>query len=150
MRDYCDGELYKSCELFQNDPHALQLFLYYDDVEVCNPLGSAATVHKLGITNCTRKNDYNDYFLGLFYYTLGNIEPRYRANLDTIQLVCITKSSCIDKYGMDTILEPFIESVRTLKSVCIHILYTKKPCIVYFHFICRMALIFLFKVLGTI
>ena len=30
------------------DPCALQLTLYYDDLEVCNPLGSKAKIHKLG------------------------------------------------------------------------------------------------------
>uniref|UniRef100_A0A1X7T706 Uncharacterized protein n=1 Tax=Amphimedon queenslandica TaxID=400682 RepID=A0A1X7T706_AMPQE len=100
LKDFCDGQLYKNNSLFCSAPHALQLFLYYDDVEVCNPLGSAATVHKLG----------------LFYYTLGNIESRHRANLDTIQLVSVVKSSYIDKYGMDTILQPFIESIQILES----------------------------------
>uniref|UniRef100_A0A1X7VW21 Uncharacterized protein n=1 Tax=Amphimedon queenslandica TaxID=400682 RepID=A0A1X7VW21_AMPQE len=32
-------ELYKNNSLFYSHPYALQLFLYYDDVEVCNPLG---------------------------------------------------------------------------------------------------------------
>ena len=30
------------------DPCALQLTLYYDDLEVCNPFGSKAKIHKLG------------------------------------------------------------------------------------------------------
>ncbi len=34
--------------LFSVHECGLQVMLYYDDVEVCNPLGSAATVHKLG------------------------------------------------------------------------------------------------------
>lgn len=48
MGDYCDGQLYKSSSLFQEDPCALQLQLAYDEAEVCNPLGSKTTVHKLG------------------------------------------------------------------------------------------------------
>ena len=34
--------------LFREDQKALQIFLYYDDVEMCNPLGSKKTVHKMG------------------------------------------------------------------------------------------------------
>jgi hypothetical protein len=34
--------------LFSRDPTALQLMLYYDEVEIANPLGSKAGKHKLG------------------------------------------------------------------------------------------------------
>ena len=49
LGDYCDGEHYHSCEHFQEDPCALQIQLYYDELEVCNPIGSKAKKHKLGI-----------------------------------------------------------------------------------------------------
>ncbi len=48
MTDYCDGELFKSNPLFIEDPCALQIQLYYDEIEVCNPIGSFAKKHKLG------------------------------------------------------------------------------------------------------
>ena len=48
LSDYCDGQVYQSHPLFSEDKHALQLIMYYDDVEVCNPLGSRAKTHKLG------------------------------------------------------------------------------------------------------
>lgn len=48
--DFCDGSLFKSHPLFQCDPLALQLITYYDEVEVCNPLGSHRGVNKLGKT----------------------------------------------------------------------------------------------------
>ena len=49
MGDYCDGELFHSHQLFQADPCALQLQLFYDEMEVCNPIGTKAKIHKLGI-----------------------------------------------------------------------------------------------------
>lgn len=49
LMDYCDGELFKQNPLFQEDPCALQIQLYYDELEVCNPLGSYAKKHKLGM-----------------------------------------------------------------------------------------------------
>lgn len=49
MGDFCDGDLYKSHPLFLEDPCALQIQLYYDEVEVCNPIGSRRGVHKLGL-----------------------------------------------------------------------------------------------------
>lgn len=48
MGDYCDGEQYQHHPLFQDDPCALQVRLYYDDLEVCNALGSKTKIHKLG------------------------------------------------------------------------------------------------------
>ena len=48
MRDLCDGEFVKTHPIFQKHKEALQFVMYYDDVEVCNPLGSSAGVHKLG------------------------------------------------------------------------------------------------------
>ena len=48
LSDYCDGSIYKTHPLFSEDPRALQLILYYNDVEVCNPLGSRAKTHKVG------------------------------------------------------------------------------------------------------
>ena len=46
LGDYCDGELFAASELFKDDPCALQIQLYYDELELCNPLGSKK--HKLG------------------------------------------------------------------------------------------------------
>ena len=69
---------------------------------------------------------YYTYTSGLFYYTLGNIRPHLRSQTKAIQLVSVVKSSYIEKYGIDTILEPFVdavkqlESVRTFKSIIIH------------------------------
>ena len=39
LKDYCDGQLYKDHPLFGNDNHALQLLIYFDEVEVANPFG---------------------------------------------------------------------------------------------------------------
>ena len=47
LSDYCDGSAYKSHPLFSQIHHSLELILYYDDVEICNPLGSKAKNHKL-------------------------------------------------------------------------------------------------------
>ena len=46
--DYCDAELYKSIPLFQGNERSLQIILFFDEMEVSNPLGSQAGVHKLG------------------------------------------------------------------------------------------------------
>ena len=48
MRDMCDGRFFKNHPVFQKHPDALQFVIYHDDIEVCNPLGTSAGVHKLG------------------------------------------------------------------------------------------------------
>ena len=46
IADYCDGELFKSHELFGN--HEVRI-LYFDEVEISNPLGAHNGIHKLGM-----------------------------------------------------------------------------------------------------
>jgi hypothetical protein len=48
LGDVCDASFFKDHPLFGGDPLALQLFIYFDEVEVCNPLGHARGIHKLG------------------------------------------------------------------------------------------------------
>ncbi len=45
LGDFCDGELFLSSQLFQEQ---LQIQLYYDEVEVCYPIGTKTKKHKLG------------------------------------------------------------------------------------------------------
>lgn len=47
LKDFSDGSYFKEHELFSIHTNALQIFLYYDEVEICNPLGSKAKIHKL-------------------------------------------------------------------------------------------------------
>ena len=48
LGDMCDSLLFKAHPIYSTDPLALQLIIYFDEVEVCNPLGHAHGVHKLG------------------------------------------------------------------------------------------------------
>lgn len=133
MEDYCDGSTYKEHSLFSSNPTALQIMLYYDDVEICNPLGSRAKVHKLGkhMTKIILLYYYIPFFhAALFYYTLGNIPPAYRSSLKCIQLVTVVKYNDLIKYGIDTILSPFMEDLKILEAVsgynfCCHYIMCK-------------------------
>ena len=40
MSDYCDGTNFQTNPLFLTQSCAIQLMIYYDELEVCNPLGS--------------------------------------------------------------------------------------------------------------
>ena len=48
LRDYCDWEAYQQHPLFSDFVEILPILFYYDEVEVCNPLGSKKKKHKMG------------------------------------------------------------------------------------------------------
>ena len=57
LADFCDGSLFKSHSFFQVHPSGLQLIIYFDELEVCNPLGSHSGIHKLGKIGTTAFSD---------------------------------------------------------------------------------------------
>lgn len=54
----------------------------------------------------TRVNSY--YNSGLFYYVLGNIDPRLRSTLRPIQLIAAVTNPLLQEYGFEKVLNPFI------------------------------------------
>ena len=53
----------------------------------------------------------------MFYFVLGNLPPHLRTKLRHIKLVAIAKAEHVKKYGMNTILRPFVEDVKKLVSI---------------------------------
>lgn len=100
IEDFCDGLLFSEHPLFSRVPHALQVIAYYDELELCNPLGSHVKQHKLGIV----------------FYTLGNIPPQYRSQLKLINLAVVATVPIIEKYGLDDVLKPFIADLNILST----------------------------------
>ena len=98
--DIVDGECFKSSPIFQVHADALQLILYHDEVEVCNPLGSHIGKHKID----------------LYYYTLGNIDPKFRSKLCAIRLLAIVKAKDVVKYGHGKILTPIVNDLDKLAA----------------------------------
>jgi len=121
LGDYCDGINYKNHPLFKTEHHALQIILYYDELELCNPLGTSAKIHKIGNLVYGKHGGYSIFMhTGVFYYQLGNISPKYRSSLKSIHLVTIAKSTIIKKYGPDKILKPFMNAIKELEKVNHH------------------------------
>ena len=61
------------------------------------------------------------FYIGLVYYTLGNLEPKLRSSLKSIHLLSITKHQFVTKYGIDHILSPIVEEIKQLESVSIRV-----------------------------
>ena len=89
--DICDGVSFRSSNIFKQNPNALQIILYMDDIEVVNPIG----VH-------TKKAQVMHVL-----FTLANIPPQFRSKLSSIYLLAIARSNDLKEYGVDTILKDF-------------------------------------------
>ena len=100
IEDVCDGKVFKNHPIFRNDPFALQIIIFYDELELCNPLGTHVKKHKLGI----------------FLFTLGNIHPKYRSSLRVINLLLAATVPVIEKHGLNQILQPFLCDLQTLAT----------------------------------
>lgn len=135
LRDFCDGSGIKEHNLFSRQAKALQIFFYYDDVEVVNPIGSHRKVHKLGMDSllihaCTGFSQY--FFVGIFYFMLGNLSPKYRSRYSSINLLAICKRKVMTKYSMSSVLRPIIEDLQLLVrngvccSVAIFVMYIQE------------------------
>ena len=119
--DFCDGELFRSHPILSQDSRALQVIAFYDELELCNPLGTHVKTHKLGIV----------------LFTLGNFHPRFRSSLRVINLVIAATVPIIEKYGMDEILKPFIRDIKELESSGISVLCQGRSRKFYGCFSCR-------------
>lgn len=56
VADFCDSKHASSHALWGRDTHALQIFLYFDELELCNPLGASRKMHKVGM--CLHLSDF--------------------------------------------------------------------------------------------
>ena len=61
-------------------------------------------------------------YIGLFYYTLGNVSPKYRSTLSNIQLVAVIKKKLITKYTLNSILDPIVQDIAKLVGIFLIIL----------------------------
>jgi len=99
-RTVLDGSFYQNNDFFRRNRNALAIILYYDDLEVINPLGANTKKHKLA----------------MFYWTLANIYPEVRSTLKIVNLLSIVKHSILKKCGVGKILETFITDIKVLQN----------------------------------
>lgn len=92
------------------DEIAIPLFLYYDDFECGNPLGSHAGIHKLGAV----------------YYSVPCIPIQYRASLNNIFLCLLFHSADLKKFGSRVIFSKLIEELVSLENEGIIITVSNK------------------------
>lgn len=98
LKDFCHGSTFANHPLFSEDPNALQIIAYFDELEVTNPIGTYIQTHKLGC----------------LFFSLGNVRPQYRSSLKSIYLVGVARSQDITRYGIDIFLQPFVDDLKRL------------------------------------
>lgn len=54
--------------------------------------------------------------MGIVMFTFGNIHPKYRSSLRVIHLVFAVTTPIIEKYGMDLMLQRYIQDLNLLAT----------------------------------
>lgn len=73
--DFCCGNIYRKRTIYHVKPNALQIQLYQDDFEVCVPIGSKATIHKIcGIYFAIRNWPNNSRLEHIYLVALCNTD----------------------------------------------------------------------------
>ena len=62
---------------------------------------------------------YITIYIGLIYFSIGNLDPVLRSQLGAIHLVSVLNSKLIERYGFDMFIAPFIKDLRELSKVTI-------------------------------
>lgn len=99
-KSFQDGEFFKQNQFLSEGELKLCVTLYIDDFEVCNPLGTSRTKHKL----CA------------MYWILSNLPPSQQSSLSSIHLALLCKSSHIKTYGYGKVLEPLFHDLVVLEK----------------------------------
>jgi len=99
-KSYIDGQNHKKSNFFKKCLNHLRINLYYDDVEVTNPIGSQSSVYKIAC----------------FYYTIQNASSMFNSKLENIFVLAICYSTDLKKYGFEKILGRFIAEMKELES----------------------------------
>ena len=103
--DFADGTVAQNHPVLKTHLNSLQVIGYYDELEICNPLGSSAKKHKLGIV----------------FFTIANLLPKLRSTYKAIFLLAIAKVKIIEQHSIDVILRPFVDDLNILATTGIDV-----------------------------
>lgn len=97
---FVDGDVYKNNSFFQNNSNAIQLQLFFDEFEVCNPLGSKTGIHKIGA----------------FYFVINNLPCHINSSLENIHLVALCYTLDIKQFGINPVLYKIVNDIKILEK----------------------------------
>ena len=100
LEDITDGCAFKSNQLFQTEPGTLRIILYQDSFEIVNPLGSGKKKHKILAV----------------YFTLADLHPHSRSNIDHMQLVLLCREVDFNSFGQEKVFSKLISDLQYLEK----------------------------------
>jgi len=100
LYSYKDGSACKGHSLFSTDGLILRLHFYIDDFEVCNPIGSRRSIHKLTAV----------------YFLVGNIHTKYWSQNSSIHLALLARSKLVKAHGLQKIMTPLLSDIKVLET----------------------------------
>lgn len=110
-------ELWKQHLLHSKDSDiVLPLYIYYDDYETGNPLGSHSGIHKLGA----------------IYSSVACLPPQHQSNLDHIFLVNLFHSSDLKQFGQNMVFGNLVKELNYLKTHGVEVKIFEKFYRIYF------------------
>jgi hypothetical protein len=71
------------------------------------------------------------YFTGWFLLDVGNLHPKFRSSLKSLNLAILCPVKWINIYGMDKVLRPFMSDLALLESVshnCVILKFASQSC----------------------
>lgn len=102
LRGVSDGYVYKRIHSKMNHLPSLNIILYQDSFEVCNPLGSSKVKHKV---------------FAMYY----RLDVQERSKIDPIQLVLLTYDKYLKMFTQDQIFGTLINDLKNLEKNGINI-----------------------------
>ncbi|XP_066599984.1 uncharacterized protein [Prorops nasuta] len=115
-----DGEMWKNIENRFPGKIVFPITLYFDDFEINNPLGSHATLNKIGA----------------IYYCISCIPREFSSSLNNIFIAQLHKTLDYKKLGNRIMLRKLLEQLSRLESDGININVSGKEIKIYFALAC--------------
>lgn len=100
LSNFIQGQLWQEKKKHYENKIVIPLFIYYDDFEVNNPLGSHAGIQKLGGVYCT----------------IPCLPPNVKSILDNIFLVLLFHSTDRTTFGNRSIFRPIVDEINFLQN----------------------------------
>jgi len=105
ISSFVDGQHYRNNAFYHDCDLVLRLLLYYDELEIANPLGSKTGIHKIGA----------------FYYTIQNLPDHLISSLENMHVLLLCYDEDRKKYGFRKVLTPFLNDLRKLETTGVSI-----------------------------
>ncbi|KAK3909207.1 Dynein heavy chain-like protein MAL7P1.162 [Frankliniella fusca] len=99
FRSVLDGCMYQTHPVYQDDPHAIGIVLFVDDIDPTDGLSS-----------------YQNHNIRNYSWTLANIYPELRSTLRVINLLSLVNAKVAKRYRNEPFLRDLIHSMNKLSS----------------------------------